>query len=92
VILKWPWWVPTNKVAAAYVAFYIYYLMTMIVPDDEEFANRWKRVAVNTYPTRGNYGSLSFPSSCTIEGVRNLEEEEERRKKRNKKGTVPRNL
>ena len=60
---KWPWSEPTNKLAGVwmlgwwtlYVAFYI--MMTMIVPDDEEFAKRRKRNCCE-YLKRGVRGSL----------------------------------
>jgi hypothetical protein len=62
------------------VAYYILRLMPMIVPDDEEFANRKKRNRCE-YLKRGVRGSLgAFSSSCMVMGhaerIRRKEETE----------------
>jgi hypothetical protein len=94
VISKWPWWVPTNKFAAVYVAFYIYDLMTMIYPMTKNLPTVGRGVAVNTLPERYcSWFPWSFSSSCTIVVAvriwRKREEEVKKRKERNKERNCP---
>jgi hypothetical protein len=77
------------------VAYYILRLMPMIVPDDEEFANRKKRNRCE-YLKRGVRGSLgAFSSSCMVMGhaggkrKRWCPPEEEKRKKETKNKKSP---
>jgi hypothetical protein len=79
-----------------HITYYILSLMTIIVPDDEEFANRWKRNRCE-YRKKGVCVSLgAFSSSCLVMGhaerIRRNEETEillnEKTKTKEKKKNV----